>query len=311
MVHSSDCQVCKKEVTDNCKGLECESCDDWYHAGCVGIPNAVYKGLVSGNGNDKIGFLLFCKTCSVGIRGFIRSSSARPLTQTQTNEDSPKGLSQRSPNSEILNSEQGNNIKSNPTTSKNDKQEWKTVKNSSKQPKGAVKSHIVETKNKYSILGRLEDSIDFEFMLVEYSIIKEQVDIFCNRGRKMRSRLCIPGGNINNISDVVGNLGDTREHIITHVGTNNLVQRSYGYRNRHVPNRNSEEIHKDFRQLINTLGQRNKKSFLVRILPRINKSNAILGRALSMSNRVKELYKASNVDPTYEALHSSLNMYVG
>ncbi len=249
-------------MSDNCKALECESCDDWYHAVCVGIPNAMYKGLVSGNGNDKIGSLWFCKTCLVNNRGFISSSSARPLTQT--NEDSPKGLSQRSPNSEIsdiLNSEQGNSIKSNPSTSNNDKQEWKTVKNSSKQPKGAVKSHLIETKNKYSILGRLEDSVDFEFTLVGDYIIKEHVDIFCNGGRKIHSRLCIPGGNINNISDVVSKLGDSRGHIVTHVETNNLVQRSYGYRNRQIPNRNSEEIHRDFRKLINTLGQRNKKSF--------------------------------------------------
>ncbi len=40
----------------------------------------------------------------------------------------------------------------------------------------------METENKYSILGRVEESIDCEFTLVEDSIIREQVDIFCNRG---------------------------------------------------------------------------------------------------------------------------------
>ncbi len=211
MVHSSDCRVCKREVTDKCKGLEGELCDDWYHAGCVGISNAVYKGLVSGNSNAKIGLLCFCRTSLVSTRGFIRSSSVRPLTQT--NEDSPKGLSQRPPNLEILNSEQGNSNKSNSNTSKNDKQEWMTVKNSSQQPKGAIKNNIVEIKNKYSILRRLEDSVDCEFTLVGDSIIKEQVDIFCNRGRKM----C--GINIYNISDVVSILGDSRGHIVTHIQT--------------------------------------------------------------------------------------------
>ncbi len=110
----------------------------------------------------------------------------------------------------------------------------------------------METKNKYSILGRLEDSIDCELTLVGDSIIREQVDIFFNRGRKIRNRLCIPGGNIKNISDVVSKLGNSRGHVVTHVETNNLVQKSYGYRNKQVPNRNSEEIHSDFRQLINT-----------------------------------------------------------
>ncbi len=219
--------------------------------------------------------------------------SVRPLTQT--NEDSPKGLSQRPPNTKILNNEQGNRNITDPTTSKNYNQEWRTVNNSSKQPKEAIKSHIVETKNKYSILRRLEDSVDCEFTLLGNSMIKEEVDIFCNRGRKIWSRLCIPGGNIKNISDVVSKLEDSRWHVVTHVGTNNLVQRSYGYRNRQVPNRNSEEIHRDFRQLINTLGQRNKKSFLVGILPRMNTSNERLGRAFSMNNTVNELCKTSNV----------------
>ncbi len=62
--------------------------------------------------------------------------------------------SQRSQNSEIINSEQGNSNITNPTTSKNNNQKWRTVKNSLKQPKGAVNIQIVETKNKYSILAR-------------------------------------------------------------------------------------------------------------------------------------------------------------
>ncbi len=54
-------------------------------------------------------------------------------------------------------------------------------------------------------------------------------------------------GKYKNISDVVSKLWNTRGHVVTHVGTNNLVQRNYGYRNRQVPNRNSEEIYRDFR----------------------------------------------------------------
>ncbi len=78
---------------------------------------------------------------------------------------------------------------------------------------------MVKTKNKYTILGNVEESIDCEFTLVGDSIIKEQIDIFCNRGRKTCSRLCIPKGNINNISDLVSKLGDTRGHIVTHIQT--------------------------------------------------------------------------------------------
>ncbi len=93
MVHSSDCRFCKKEVTDNCQALECNKCDDWYHVGYVGFPKATYEGLVSVEGGDKLGLLWFCKPYLLNIRGYI-SSCATPLTQT--NEDSPKGLSQRS-----------------------------------------------------------------------------------------------------------------------------------------------------------------------------------------------------------------------
>ncbi len=54
-------------------------------------------------------------------------------------------------------------------------------------------------------------------------------------------------GKYKNILDVVCKLGNSRGHVLSHVGTNNLVQRSYGYRNTQVPNRNSEEIYIDFR----------------------------------------------------------------
>ncbi len=92
------------------------------------------------------------------------------------------------------------------------------MKNISNHPKGSEISQIVETNNKYSILGRLEDSVDCELTLLGDSIIKEQVDIFCNRGRKISNSLCIPGRNIKKIWDVVSKLGDSRGHLVTHVG---------------------------------------------------------------------------------------------
>ncbi len=75
------------------------------------------------------------ETCLVRIMRFIRTSSIRPITQT--NEDSPKDLSLRSQNSEILNSDERNSNITNPTTSKNNNQKWRTVNNSLKQPKRA------------------------------------------------------------------------------------------------------------------------------------------------------------------------------
>ncbi len=54
------------------------------------------------------------------------------------------------------------------------------------------------------------------------------------------------GGNINNISDLVSKLGDSRGHIVTHEGTNTLVQRSYGFRNRQY----QIEIQKKYIQIV-------------------------------------------------------------
>ncbi len=45
---------------------------------------------------------------------------------------------------------------------------------------------MIKTKNKYSILGNVGESVDCEFTLVGDSIIKEWVDILCNRGENVQ-----------------------------------------------------------------------------------------------------------------------------
>ena len=53
-----DCNECKKKVTENENGLQCESCEEWYHTKCLKVPDDVYVFLM-GNRN----FHWLCSNC--------------------------------------------------------------------------------------------------------------------------------------------------------------------------------------------------------------------------------------------------------
>lgn len=56
---SEKCKACDKSVGDKELGVQCELCDKWFHAGCVKIPEDVYKVL------GKIANLhWFCEVCN-------------------------------------------------------------------------------------------------------------------------------------------------------------------------------------------------------------------------------------------------------
>ena len=44
-VKDEKCGVCEKGVGEKEQGIQCELCEKWYHAGCVKIPEEVYKVL--------------------------------------------------------------------------------------------------------------------------------------------------------------------------------------------------------------------------------------------------------------------------
>ena len=39
------CGICDRAVGEKDQGMQCESCDKWFHAGCVKKQNEVYKAL--------------------------------------------------------------------------------------------------------------------------------------------------------------------------------------------------------------------------------------------------------------------------
>lgn len=52
------CEICKKEVKDADKGIECD-CEKWYHIRCVGVTEKQYKNMIDGVNI----FTWVCKNC--------------------------------------------------------------------------------------------------------------------------------------------------------------------------------------------------------------------------------------------------------
>ena len=55
---SSTCSVCVKVVLDGDQGIACDSCHDWYHLVCQGIPEILYEHM-----GDIPGMRWFCRNC--------------------------------------------------------------------------------------------------------------------------------------------------------------------------------------------------------------------------------------------------------
>lgn len=62
-VKEEECGICEKVVGGNEQGMQCELCEKWWHAGCVKVPENVYKVL------GKLSSLhWFCEGCNSGAR---------------------------------------------------------------------------------------------------------------------------------------------------------------------------------------------------------------------------------------------------
>ena len=62
-VKEEKCGVREKSVGEKEQGIQCELCEKWWHAGCVKIPDYVYKVIA------KLSSLhWFCEGCNSGAR---------------------------------------------------------------------------------------------------------------------------------------------------------------------------------------------------------------------------------------------------
>jgi hypothetical protein len=171
---------------------------------------------------------------------------------------------------------------------------WATAKNGKGKQKPESKPKV-ELKNRFLVLGNMQEEVACEFTLIGDSIIREQEELFCNKGRRARRRFCIPGGRVKDVTDVVKTLGESRGSIIVNVGTNNMVQKPKVRGARPIVNRNSVDLYSTYSELVTELGARTNKSVLVGILPRMDATREILSRIIGINVRLKTLCESSGV----------------
>ena len=61
------CGTCKKMVTDDTNGLQCELCNTWYHTKCQGVQDSLYQAL----NEYSTEIFWFCKQCKQGAEKFF------------------------------------------------------------------------------------------------------------------------------------------------------------------------------------------------------------------------------------------------
>ena len=69
LVQEDDCGVCKKAVKEADNGLKCDSCDDWFHAGCEKVNKDRYLFLVKFKDQ-----LWLCRKCKPEIKNAVHKA---------------------------------------------------------------------------------------------------------------------------------------------------------------------------------------------------------------------------------------------
>ena len=274
-MYDSDCKVCKKEVKRGDKGIECQLCDDWYHTKCVGISSAVYKELVQGNDN-----LLWVGDCCKDKFRKSKKTEAKNIENLEnTKTDKVKQI--QNYQNPIINNE------------------WKLVRNSkskNQNNRNNTSQMKTNTENRFQVLGDVNEKVKCEYTLIGDSIIKGQDLKFCQRGSRTRRAFCLPGAKIDQITEVVQSLGEDRGTIIAHVGINNIVSKPTHIGETPRALRNSEEVYKAYKKLIEKLKTRREKSILVSILPRPTANREISSRISGMNNRVQDICEKAGIE---------------
>lgn len=305
MFHN-DCGKCKREVKD--LGLGCERCNDWYHIKCVGVSEYALEYL------SDSGLLWLCGSCEPVVRNLIINSLNGPRPEAQgelagasnslnrVSKNKKKSSSPAQALQVVQNSSKAkveNNNKTHYSAENSNK--WKTVKakgnnNKSKQSLDKVPVVPIKIANKFILLDNVQsNNINCEYTIVGDSIIKQQDIMFCNKVKKPRKRLCVPGGKIEHINKVISNLKENNGQVIVNVGINDLVLKPKNRFAKFEINRNSEQIFAEYKTLINILKGRNSKDVVVGVLPRLDANWELENRIVAMNKRVKALCKSVGI----------------
>ncbi len=63
----SECGECQKKVKD--KGIQCETCNKWFHVECAGLTEQLYKAVTKYKGGHK----WLCEVCDKALGGVLKN----------------------------------------------------------------------------------------------------------------------------------------------------------------------------------------------------------------------------------------------
>ena len=317
--------MCKKEVRENENGIACDKCQDWFHLKCADFKsNSANKFL------QNKGLRWYCINCQKRVDELVRNDfnqgpSSRPGPKVKidlvNSENRPSLKQNRTSSSEDSNTlDLGNrasltknqtsieyvgplNLDENRSSSVQNRNKirahddgWTKVVNS--RTSRSKPTHNIEIENRFSLLGDFNEKMgkDCEFTLVGDSIIRGQDSEFCCRGKKARRAGCRPGAKTEDITSIIKSIGDSGGSVIAHVGTNDIVLKPKFRTSQPIANRKSEVIFRRFKELVEALKNRKRKSYLVSMLPRFKVSKEINSRIIGMNERVKALCDMAGVN---------------
>jgi hypothetical protein len=63
----SECGMCKGEVKEGDKGVECDSCSKWFHSKCAAVDPKLYVALTNFKSSKNSGLYWYCGVCNKGF----------------------------------------------------------------------------------------------------------------------------------------------------------------------------------------------------------------------------------------------------
>jgi hypothetical protein len=139
--------------------------------------------------------------------------------------------------------------------------------------------------NKFKILE--EEDEPANTFLVGDSMIRQQLTEFCGRVKRRRRLFCMPGGGIDDVTDMMDKVSEeaTAESLfVIHAGTND-VRRT-----------RSEELLDKYRKLIQQYKTKSSNIIISGVLPRIAAEDLFYSKAFSLNNRLRNLCKDHGVE---------------
>lgn len=165
--------------------------------------------------------------------------------------------------------------------------EWNIVKNGCRpRSRDCGRDEELECRNRFASLGEGEPSVANgpssegpEVMVVGDSQIRYVDRAFCEKERKRRMRVCLPGAGVQDILDrydrlVVGS-GEASV-VILHVGVND------------VKKERSESLMKKYKDLLARVRESGRNAIVSGVLPRMNVSKEWSSRAIGLNERVRK-----------------------